>query len=114
MLKIINRPTVNCWDVYETTGIDCLECEFAQMIENDSYVIVPCDEDHLEYLNEDIAYETELESRYTLEDFYGDEEEFARHRKRCRLARLENEKKFVLLMREQYNITDNILVFISW
>lgn len=97
-------------DVEKLTGKHWGNFEFAQMAENDSYQVLDCSDDHLEDLEADLEDAEEP----TIEDYFGDEEEYNWYKSRCYYARLCNEIQLIKILREEYGITDSILVWISW
>jgi hypothetical protein len=106
-IKSINYITTD--DVKKLTGKHWGDFEFAQMAENDSYQILDCSDDRLEDLKDDFEDAEEP----SIED-YDDEEEYNWRKERCYWARLRNEINLIEILRNEYNIHDTILVWISW
>ena len=106
-IKSINYITTD--DVENLTGKHWGDFEFAQMAENDSYQILNCSDDRLGELKDDFEDAEEP----SVED-YDDEEEYKWRKERCRWARLRNEINLIEILRNEYNIHDTILVWISW
>ena len=94
MIKVTNIPTVTCDDIERELGIRVYECEFAEMAENDSYVMLDLDNDHIEDIKADLDWNQ------------GKCNEFLE-------KRLNNELTLINYFREQ-GYTDRILVFVSW
>ena len=95
-MNIEMRPLVHSWNIEKEFGIRVFDCEFTQMVENDSYVPLWLDEDHRDELWEDIRYYTDK----------GDGES-------AYVKRLENELDLINRFRAM-GYTDSILVFVSW
>lgn len=90
------KPVVHSYNIEKEFGIDVLDCEFTQMVANDSYVPLWLDEDRVDELREDIKYYTdkgEGEAAY--------------------VRRLENELDLINRFRAM-GYTYSILVFVSW
>jgi hypothetical protein len=101
---------INTDDVHELTGKHWSHFEFAQMAENGSYVRLDCSDAGLEDLYESIAWES---GKYSItpeelpenpEEEYGD----------CYLTRLVNQAKLIEILRKQYGLMFEILVWVSW
>ena len=56
MVKINMVPSVNSWDVEEEFGIRIFDCNFTEMVANDSYVCLALNEEHIEDLKDSIEY----------------------------------------------------------
>ena len=95
-MKIEMKPLVHSWNIEKEFGIRVLDCEFTQMVENDSYVPLWLDEDSSADLWEDIKYYTDK----------GDGES-------AYVKRLKNELDLINRFRAM-GYTDSILVFVSW
>lgn len=106
-IKSINYITTD--DVEKLTGKHWGDFEFAQMAENDSYQILDCSDDRLGELKDDFEDAEEP----SVED-YDDEEEYGWRKERCYWARLRNEINLIEILRNEYNIHDSILIWISW
>ena len=109
MITIKSVRYITTDDVEKLTGKHWGDFEFAQMAENDSYQVLNCSDDHLEDLEADFEDAEEP----SVED-YEDEEEYNWYKSRCAYARLRNEIQLIKILREEYGITDSILVWISW
>lgn len=98
---------INCEDIDELVGVHWTEFEFAQMAENGSYVYLSLDEDDFEEIQESIEWElgksslpaTTTEVLHYNNDF---------------LRRVLNQKKLMLVLRDQYGLRDGILIHIFW
>lgn len=107
-LKTINY--IDADDIKELTGKHWSNFEFAQMAENDSYQVLDCSDGSLEELYENISWEAGKRSispeelPEDPEEVYGD----------CYLTRLMNQAKLIEILRKQYGIRFEILVWISW
>ena len=106
-IKTVNCITTN--DVEKLTGKHWGDFEFVQMAANDSYQILDCSDSRLEDLKDDFEDAKEP----SIED-YDDEEEYKWRKESCRWARLRNEINLIEIIRNEYNIHDTILVWISW
>lgn len=109
MIAIKSVRYITTDDVKKLTGKHWSDFEFAQMAENDSYQILDCSDDHLEDLKDDFE---DAEEPF-IED-YDDEEEYNWSKECCLWARLRNEINLIEILRNEYNIHDTILVWISW
>ena len=89
-------PLVNSWNIEKEFGIRVLDCEFTQMVENNSYVPLWLDEDRRDELWEDIRYYTDK----------GDGES-------AYVKRLENELDLINRFRAM-GYTNSILVYVFW
>ena len=89
------KPVVHSYNIEKEFGIRVLDCEFTQMVENDSYVPLWLDDDRVDELREDIRYYTDK----------GDGES-------AYVKRLENELDLINRFRAM-GYTYSILVFIS-
>ena len=94
MIEIKTKPYITVDDIEKLTGKHWTKFEFFQMMENDSYVSLFCNNDAIELLDEEIEWE------------YG--------KGTPRYERLENQKALVLTLRDVYGIEDEILVYLSW
>lgn len=106
-IKSVNYITTE--DVEKLTGKHWGDFQFAQMAENDSYQILDCSDNRFEDLKDDFEDAEEP----SVED-YEDEEEYNWYKSRCHYARLRNEINLIEILRNEYNIHDTILVWISW
>jgi hypothetical protein len=93
-MKIEMKPVVHSYNIEKELGINVLDCEFTQMVANDSYVILWLDDDRVNDLQEEIA-----DCNDGSEDKY--------------VKRLENELDLINRFRAM-GYTDSILVFVSW
>lgn len=93
MLKIKNMPTVSGDAIREEFNIDIFECEFTEMAENGSYVILNLNDKAVKNLKDSIDWEQG-------KSFH-------------RLNKLKNELNLVEKLRE-LGYTDEILVFVFW
>ena len=95
-MKIEMTPVVQSWSIEKEFGICIFDCQFTQMVENDSYVPLWLDDDRVNELWADIRYyidKGESESAY--------------------VKRLENELDLINRFRAM-GYTDSILIFVSW
>ena len=107
MSLIHNINYINAEDLDELVGIHWTEFEFAQMAENGSYVYLSLDEDDFEEIQESIEWElgksslpaTTTEVLHYNNDF---------------LRRILNQKKLMLMLRDQYGLRDGVLIHIYW
>lgn len=111
MIKLKTVYTINCDDVKELTGAHWHDFEFSEMAENDSYQILPLDDAYVEELAEDIEDELRSEGERFVDD-YDDFE--AWRRSHSRLTKLKNQYELVNILRKDYGLRDQVLVFISW
>ena len=93
MLKIKNMPTVSGDAIREEFNIDIFKCEFTEMAENGSYVVLNLNDDAIEDLKDSIEWEQGKSS--------------------IRLNKLINQLNLVEKLRE-LGYTDEILVFVFW
>lgn len=93
-MKIEMKPTVYSWEIYKELDIDVLDCQFAQMVANDSYVTLWLNDNRVNKLKEEIADCND-----------GSEDEYVN---RCS-RELELINKFRAM-----GYTDSILILISW
>jgi hypothetical protein len=66
-MKITNVPVVNSWELEEKYEVCIYDCDFAQEVNNDSYVLLDLTLDRLEQLREDLEWQEgkgESGSRY--------------------------------------------------
>ena len=90
-MKIYSCPVIDLHEASEEIGVkEHFTYMFVETAENDSYQRLSCDEEHIKRLNE-----------YAKSNSYF-----------CYSA--ENELKLVNHLRENYNITDEVLVFVYW
>lgn len=101
---------INTDDIYELTGKHWSHFEFVQMAENDSYVRLDCSDAGLEDLYESIAWESGKYS-ITPEELPENPEEKYGY---CYLTRLINQAKLIEILRKQYGLVFEILVWVSW
>lgn len=94
MIEIKTKNYITIDDVEELTDRHWTTFEFAQMAENDSYITLACDDDSLADLEEDIEWEMRKQSN--------------------RFERLLNQKMLIMLLRDAYNIKDDILIYVAW
>lgn len=113
MIEIKSIPYITCADVEKLTGKHWNNFEFADMAENDSYQILDCSDEALEDLLEDYQYEKEEEDRLTIENF-ATKMDYDWHLQCCRMTCIKNQIDLIKILREQYEITKSILVWISW
>ena len=99
MIKFKTEYTINCNDIKELTGKHWSDFEFAEMAENDSYQILPLGDWYVEELAEDI--EDELRSE-------------GENLANSRLTRLKNQYELVNILRKDYGLREQVLIFISW
>lgn len=111
VLKSINYIT--CEDIQKLTGKHWSDFEFAQLAANDSYQRLDCSDAALEELYEDLEWETG-KAGLTLEDCDDDQEEYEWRIQRTRAVRLKNQINLVEILRKQYGVRFEILVWISW
>ena len=93
-MNIYKMPVVNSSDIEKEFGIRVFDCEFTQMVENDSYVELYLDEDRPRELYDDIRYYSNK-----CEDAY--------------VKRLKNELELINKFRN-LGYTNSILVYVSW
>ncbi len=106
IVKLKTAHYITCNDVEKLTGIPWNEFEFAECAENDSYVIVSCDEETLKLMLEDFEdLKGELED-VVLEDQW--------RRRRSYAWRLKNQIELIRVLREQFSGYDEILIWVSW
>ena len=101
MIKINLMPVVNCWDIDDALGIRTLDCEFAQMAENGSYVSLDLSYDHIKELEENIADETRKN------------EDVITYSPRSYMTRLQNELAVVKALRATTQ-REEVLIYIMW
>lgn len=94
MMKINMVPSVNSWDVEEEFGMRIFDCNFTEMVENDSYVCLALNEEHIEDLKDNIEYCRE-------------------HDRVVKAEQYENELDLVNKFRE-LGYKDEIIIFVSW
>lgn len=93
-MKIEMRPVVQSWSIEREFGIRVLDCQFTQMVENDSYVPLWLDDDRVNELWTEITSCNDGSK--------------VKYVNRC-TKELELINKFRAM-----GYTDNILVFVSW
>ena len=93
-MNIEMRPVVHSWNIEKEFGISVLDCEFTQMVENDSYVSLWLDDDRVNELQEEIA---------SCND--GSENKY--------VNRCSKELELINHFRAM-GYTDSILIFVSW
>lgn len=93
-MKIEMKPIVRSWEIYRELGIDVRDCEFTQMVANDSYVTLWLDDERINELQEEIDACSD-----------GSEDGYVN---RCS-KELELINKFHAM-----GYTDSILVLVSW
>ena len=109
-IKIERYPVINCEDVEKLTGKHWGDFEFAQMAENGSYHMVRCSDEALQELEFDIKWARREEPEYDEDD-----EEILQYLKRSTpLARYQNQKQLIEILRNEYGITDGILIHVDW
>ena len=81
-------------DVEELTGKHWTDFEFAQMAENDSYVILCLADWYLEELYEELEEYEDENLKYT--------------------NRLKNQINLIEILRKDYGLRDSILIWVSW
>ena len=108
MIKLKTEYTINCDDVKELTGKHWSDFEFAQMAENDSYQILPLGDWYVEELAEDIEDELRLENENLADDYE------AYPHSHSRLTRLKNQYELVNILRKDYGLREQVLIFVSW
>jgi hypothetical protein len=107
MSLIHNINYINAEDLDELVGVHWTEFEFSQMAENGSYVYLDLDEDSLEELRESIEWELGKSSLpVTTTEVFHCNNDF--------LKRLLNQKKLMLMLRDQYGLRDGVLIHIYW
>lgn len=111
MIKLKTEYTINCEDIKELTGKHWSDFEFAQMAENDSYQILPLSDWYVEDLAADIEDELRSEGE-NLADDYDDYEAY--RRSHSRLTRLKNQYELVNILRKDYGLREQVLIFVSW
>ena len=94
MMKINMVPSVNSWEIEEEFGIRIFDCRCAEMAENDSYICLALNEEHIEDLKDNIEYCREYDRVVQAEKY-------------------ENELKLVNKFRE-LGYKDEIMIFVSW
>ncbi len=93
-MKIVNMPTVNANEIEKELNIRIFDCEFAQMVENGSYVPLFLDENQIAEDKEEIeACDDGTEDSY--------------------VQRLKNELTVIEYFRS-IGYSDKILIYISW
>ena len=93
-MEIKYVPTITCDEVSELIGKHWSECEFAQMVADGSYVIVYLDQDAFDIIDEDLEWEERKDS--------------------LRFNRLINQKELMVKLRDEYGLTDKILIGVNW
>ena len=93
MIKVSSMPVVDGNNFQEEFGFSQFDCEFSQMAENGSYVLVSLDENAKRELLDEIEWE--------------------RGKGSTRYNRVWNQLHFVEEMNE-LGYKDSILVFVSW
>jgi hypothetical protein len=94
-------PVVNCWDIDEALGINTLDCEFAQMAANGSYVSLDLSYEHIKELEEDIADEARKNEGVVI------------YSPRSYMSRLQNELAVVKALRATTQ-REEVLIYIMW
>lgn len=94
MITLKTAYYINTDDVEELTGKMWSDFEFAQMAENDSYVIL-CLED------------------WYLEELYEEFEELKDENLKA-ANRLRNQIDLVEILRKDYGLRDSVLIWVSW
>ena len=116
MVEIKQMNYINCEDIFELTGHKWSEMPFTECAENDSFVMLHCDDESLEELYEDLEDELRKDG-LILEDIKTmSHQEYHPnyHRVFCLACGLRAQIELVEALREKFNITDTILVWISW
>lgn len=111
MIRFKIEYTINCDDIKELTGKHWYDFEFAEMAENDSYQILPLSDWYVKELAEDIEDELRLEKE-NLADDYDDYEVY--RRSHSRLTKLKNQYELVNILRKDYGLRGQVLIFVSW
>lgn len=93
-IEIKQMPTITTEDVEKLTGIHWTEFAFTDCVENDSYVLLVCDEEEKAALEEDLMWDLGKSER--------------------RVRNIKNQLKLIEILNTEYNITDGILVFVCW
>lgn len=94
MMKINMVPSVNSWEIEEEFGIRIFDCRCTEMVENDSYICLALNEEHIEDLKDNIEYCRTYGCPSTTKQY-------------------ENELKLVNKFRE-LGYKDEIIIFVSW
>lgn len=113
MVEIKQVPVITCGDVQKLTGKYWAHFEFAQMAEDDSYQTLYCSDEALEELEREIEWESRKWGQLTVADFE-DEEEYERHLRTRPDTRLLNQLDLIKILRDQYNITNRILIHVVY
>lgn len=110
MIKLKSITYIDTDDIQTLIGRSWSDCEFAQTVANDSYARLDCSDAGLEELYESIAWEAGKRS-LRVEDLPEDPNaEFGN----CYLTRLMNQTKLVEILRKQYGVRFEILVWVCW
>lgn len=94
-MEIKTVKTVDFDEINREFGRSVGEFDFTEMVENDSYVIFDCDDCAKHELFESIEWERD-------------------HGNTWRLNKLMNDLALLNVLREIYNITDEVLIYVSW
>ncbi len=110
MIKLKSITYIDTDDIQTLIGKHWTHCAFAEMAENDSYSRLDCSDVGLEELYESIAWEAGKRS-VRVEDLPEDAEAVYGD---CYLTRLMNQAKLVEILRKQYGVRFEILVWVCW
>ena len=111
-MKIKTIQYIDCDDIQELIGVRWNRLEFAQMAENGSYQTVACDDMAIEELTEELEDDIRSDGYDSIEEWAmsaSDDKLYAN-----RSHRLYNQLRLISALRERFNITDSILVRVSW
>lgn len=104
IIKQINY--MNMTDAEKLVGCRWTEFEFTQMSENDSYIYLSLDDDDMEEIAEDIAWEKGKWGIPLDSDLADCDNNY--------LKRLVNQEKLMKILYYDYGVRDGILVHVSW
>ena len=102
-IKTVNM--VDCDDLEEAIGVHWNECEFAQGVENDSYINLACDDNDLDEIVEDIKWQLGKESLTTMDEIHLSYNHY--------LKRIYSQYKVMKYFHDEHKLT-SILIHIYW
>ena len=111
-MKIKTIQYIDCDDIKELIGVHWSRLEFAQMAGNGSYQVIACDDMAIEELTDELEDDIRSDGYNSIEEWVMDASDDRFYANRPH--RLHNQLKLINALREQFNITDSILVRVSW
>ena len=94
MIKITMQPTVNMDDICTELHLSLRDFECCQMVENDSYIVFDCSDEHVDELGEELEWQ-------------------ATRGETSHYQRLFNDYALLNLLRAQ-GCLDSVLIYVSW